>query len=431
MPLEEGVLAWMQFEGEVERVLGRETVSVWDASRIRSVRNQQLRALLTRIIDAMGKASQEAQGLSQPITSVSRLESCPDQILYLWQEEGAVLGLLKIGYKNLFIRTDIGTYKEIRPLCVLDFFVAPSRQRQGLGKALFEHMMEAQQVQAHRLAYDRPSPKLLGFLAKHYGLKSYTPQANNFVVFKKYFVEGSPKTKADQPLVSVSTRPIGRFAEREDSFELNEEEEYASSSATSSGKNVDILPASPPISSSSSSSVSAGQGSSTQIGGKENSSFSGVPSSRLNGAAAYQKFTSSGAPSAGSVSLPTGGEATTPTPTTAAFQQEAAKVAALYHEKGSRPGGQGSYSAGIEQAMRGQVNRRGGAGQRSSPLNPLSNPTSMSAGVPQRGVHPLSRPRPSDYEPVLSSSTASATSASSSVSAPIVRPLNYAVPPRR
>ena len=208
-------------------------------------------------------------------------------------------------------------------------------------------------------------------------------------------------------------------------------QEYASSSATSSGKNVDILPASPPISSSSSSSVSAGQGSSTQIGGKENSSFSGVPSSRLNGAAAYQKFTSSGAPSAGSVSLPTGGEATTPTPTTAAFQQEAAKVAALYHEKGSRPGGQGSYSAGIEQAMRGQVNRRGGAGQRSSPLNPLSNPTSMSAGVPQRGVHPLSRPRPSDYEPVLSSSTASATSASSSVSAPIVRPLNYAVPPRR
>lgn len=37
------------------------------------------------------------------------------------------------------------------------------------------------------LAYDRPSPKLLGFLKKHYGLASYIPQNNNFVVYSAYF----------------------------------------------------------------------------------------------------------------------------------------------------------------------------------------------------------------------------------------------------
>lgn len=44
-----------------------------------------------------------------------------------------------------------------------------------------------EKINPEKLAYDRPSPKLLGFLAKHYGLKGFSPQANNFVVFDKYF----------------------------------------------------------------------------------------------------------------------------------------------------------------------------------------------------------------------------------------------------
>lgn len=37
------------------------------------------------------------------------------------------------------------------------------------------------------IAYDKPSPKFLGFLKKHYDLISYIPQNNNFVVFSNYF----------------------------------------------------------------------------------------------------------------------------------------------------------------------------------------------------------------------------------------------------
>lgn len=48
-------------------------------------------------------------------------------------------------------------------------------------------MLEAESVKPEKLGYDRPSEKLLGFLAKHYGLKRYVPQNNNYVVYNAYF----------------------------------------------------------------------------------------------------------------------------------------------------------------------------------------------------------------------------------------------------
>lgn len=72
-------------------------------------------------------------------------------------------------------------------MCVLDFYVHESMQRGGHGKAIFEKMLQEQHIGPEKLAYDRPSEKLLGFLAKHYGLKKYVPQNNNFVVFDAYW----------------------------------------------------------------------------------------------------------------------------------------------------------------------------------------------------------------------------------------------------
>lgn len=37
------------------------------------------------------------------------------------------------------------------------------------------------------IAYDRPSHKLMGFLAKHFGLSNYVQQNNNYVVFDDYY----------------------------------------------------------------------------------------------------------------------------------------------------------------------------------------------------------------------------------------------------
>jgi len=124
--------------------------------------------------------------LGHVITTASRLFTSSDK-LYLRSEGGKVIGLLKIGSRKLFIRNESGQIKEITPICVLDFYVHESVQRGGQGKQIFEKMLQVEGVKPEKLAYDRPSPKLIGFLKKHYGLSNYVPQNNNYVVFSAYF----------------------------------------------------------------------------------------------------------------------------------------------------------------------------------------------------------------------------------------------------
>lgn len=76
---------------------------------------------------------------------------------------------------------------EMKPLAVLDFYVDVNVQRGGYGKALFDIMLTYMSSKAAMIAYDRPSNKLTGFLAKHFNLHSYVPQNNNYVVFDDYF----------------------------------------------------------------------------------------------------------------------------------------------------------------------------------------------------------------------------------------------------
>ena len=57
-----------------------------------------------------------------------------------------------------------GGLVEISPLCVLDFYVVEGHQRGGLGRQLFDQMLSKEDVKPERLGYDRPSPKLIGFL---------------------------------------------------------------------------------------------------------------------------------------------------------------------------------------------------------------------------------------------------------------------------
>lgn len=63
-------------------------------------------------------------------------------------------------------------------------------------------MLEAEGATADQVAYDRPSPKLLAFLHKHYGLANYVPQNNNFVVFEQYFQQN--------PASPAGTRKLNR-----------------------------------------------------------------------------------------------------------------------------------------------------------------------------------------------------------------------------
>lgn len=92
-----------------------------------------------------------------------------------------------MGQKNLFYHDAKNQILELKPTAVLDFYVHESCQRKGVGKNLFEKMLEFEKAHPAKLAYDRPSPKLLQFLKKHYGLVNYIPQNNNYVIYSQYF----------------------------------------------------------------------------------------------------------------------------------------------------------------------------------------------------------------------------------------------------
>ncbi|XP_065150132.1 alpha-tubulin N-acetyltransferase 1 isoform X2 [Paramisgurnus dabryanus] len=165
-----------------------------------------LQLQITTVIDELGKASAKAQQLPVPITSAAKLQA-NRHYLYLLKDgeqnggRGVVVGFLKVGCKKLFLLDQRGAHVETEPLCVLDFYIAKTLQRHGYGLEIFDFMLKHKRVEPDQLAYDRPSPKLMSFLEKHYDLKNSVPQVNNFVVFSGFFKSRSgtpPSPLTDQ-----------------------------------------------------------------------------------------------------------------------------------------------------------------------------------------------------------------------------------------
>lgn len=93
-------------------------------------------------------------------------------------------GYLRYGRKDLYFYSRKGVVRPFeRCLCLLDFYVLETMQRGGLGKALCDAMLTGESALPHEIAYDRPSPKLLPFLGKHYALIGADAQPNKFTIF--------------------------------------------------------------------------------------------------------------------------------------------------------------------------------------------------------------------------------------------------------
>ena len=100
-----------------------------------------------------------------------------------------------------------GDTKHVLAPCVLDFYIHETRQRAGLGKVLFEYMLEYENLLPEQLAIDRPSEKLLSFLKKHYALTEKIPQMNNFVIYDGFFsVQDSQKDEMKGSNMHITAR---------------------------------------------------------------------------------------------------------------------------------------------------------------------------------------------------------------------------------
>ncbi|XP_054733239.1 alpha-tubulin N-acetyltransferase 1-like isoform X2 [Anastrepha obliqua] len=150
---------------------------------------------VSEIIDHLGELSAVAQKLTKPVTSAQKLRSSENQTVYLMADvneydSNVVIGLLKIGTKNLYLFDSIGQTRKVDKVpCILDFYIHDSRQRTGIGKKLFDIMLSEESWIPVKCAVDRPSEKLLNFLKKYYGLENIIPQANKFVLYKGFFDE--------------------------------------------------------------------------------------------------------------------------------------------------------------------------------------------------------------------------------------------------
>ena len=148
------------------------------------------RLYVKEILDIMGQLSSKAQNLQTIITNTSRFFPSNHR-LFIKAEGNMVFGYLKIGLKKLFLRDRLFNYHERKTLCVLDFYVYDAVQRKGIGKQLFDYMLNYEKINPYSLAYDRPTLRLLSFLKKNYGLDNYITQSNSFIIFDNFFSENS------------------------------------------------------------------------------------------------------------------------------------------------------------------------------------------------------------------------------------------------
>lgn len=221
----------MQFDFDVARACGEPSagghpavVCVEEAS----LRHPRWGEGLRDVLDAVGERSRVAQGLGKAVTA-GRSALLAGNNVYLMVAGQTVLGLLKTGPKKLFVvKSSNDGLVEINPQCVLDFYIVEGKQRAGLGRSLFETMLEREDVTPEKLAYDRPSPKLLGFLQKHFGLSRYAAQNNNFVVFDAYFESQrrrSSNCRPSPPCSSLASEPVAKC--RTDTRDLNSGRRHA------------------------------------------------------------------------------------------------------------------------------------------------------------------------------------------------------------
>ena len=156
-------------------------------------------------LDNLGIKSGHAQILNGPITSVEKLAGSNHTIIIVCcsadGENGETscccVGYLKYGIKDLYFYHKNGKVTQSSPVCLLDFYVDDSMQRNGLGIALFRQMLDTLSADAtvsslsapitpKDIAYDRPSPKLIAFMRKHYNMINPDLQPNRFAIYEGF-----------------------------------------------------------------------------------------------------------------------------------------------------------------------------------------------------------------------------------------------------
>ena len=155
------------------------------------------KAYIKEILDKMGELSSKSQNLLVNITTTNKFFPS-DQCLIIKADKNKVLGYIKVGPKKLFLRDRICNYHERKTLCVLDFYIYDTEQRKGIGREIFDFMLNYKNIEPGELAYDSPTLRFLAFLKRNYGLENFITQENNFTIFDEFFESNRIKSNETQ-----------------------------------------------------------------------------------------------------------------------------------------------------------------------------------------------------------------------------------------
>ncbi|XP_025198590.1 alpha-tubulin N-acetyltransferase 1-like [Melanaphis sacchari] len=206
----------MEFEFNIKDVATEEVLKIDNTlTPLGHEQNDELKDKIKLIIDEMGKASAVAQELKSPVTSANKLANS-DHILYMMTEHNkpehfSVVGILKMGWKKLYLYNKAGSRSEAMVYCLLDFYIHESKQRKGYGKRLLLCMLQDINLAAKHLAIDKPTKKLLQFMWKHFQLSKLVNQGNNFVIYEEFFDDTSDEKNHDDSgyrAVSYKQQPM-------------------------------------------------------------------------------------------------------------------------------------------------------------------------------------------------------------------------------
>ena len=191
-------------------------ISFYDSDSLSNMESSNYE-IFRNTLDNLGIKSGIAQELNGPITSCQSLidsitpKDNDGHHLLIYCENNEMKGYIKYctpGSKNLYFYSKKGAVKEFSPYCLLDFYVLDTKQRSGIGIKLFKRMLQECSnsddnyhgngnpnpdylgSDAGNWAYDRPSPKLLPFLKKHFNLNNPDLQPNKYVIFLEHFYNG-------------------------------------------------------------------------------------------------------------------------------------------------------------------------------------------------------------------------------------------------
>ena len=143
----------------------------------------------SKAVNELGISSGIAQELKGPITTIDKLIDAKDHTLItITSPHEEIVGYLKYGVKHLYFYRKNGMVEECSPYCLLDFYVKEDMQRSGLGLKLFYSFLEANNsTHPSKVAYDRPSQKLLCFVSKHFDLIHPDAQPNRYTIFEEFW----------------------------------------------------------------------------------------------------------------------------------------------------------------------------------------------------------------------------------------------------